>query len=370
MRRRHHAERDFLAESMAAPSALVILEPSGWDAVTIGYKGSLRLRASVDQPHAHGAGGEPSAPDRCVALIRALQEPRRCSPMATPVSSNRWTSACSDSRQRAMGSWITASVDDRCAHPTRLRCGCAARHARSSVPAADADRPRARTGGAHQPGSPLARRLRSSDPCDRRRTTIQAQDRDVRPQHPRAGLGLPGDRVRTWRFATRPHAARTHLDRGAGARGVGARTSRWAPDDPRSRRRRRRVCRRRGAPSARRPSGDRGRAGHLRAPRRQAGGFRAPPLRGRTDLRFSSRDVLGEADVVFACMHHGESSAGDRSASRGGAGRDRPRRRFPPPGRGGLSALVRVDPPGAAAPRRVRCTASPRCTAQRSHQRH
>jgi LysW-gamma-L-alpha-aminoadipyl-6-phosphate/LysW-L-glutamyl-5-phosphate reductase len=33
-----------------------------------------------------------------------------------------------------------------------------------------------------------------------------------------------------------------------------------------------------------------------------------PPLRGRTDLRFSSGDALGDADVVFACMHHGESS--------------------------------------------------------------
>jgi LysW-gamma-L-lysine carboxypeptidase len=64
----------FLADSMAPPAALVILEPSGWDAVTIGYKGSLRLRVSVDQPHAHGAGREPSAPDRCVAVVRALQD--------------------------------------------------------------------------------------------------------------------------------------------------------------------------------------------------------------------------------------------------------------------------------------------------------
>jgi LysW-gamma-L-lysine carboxypeptidase len=63
-----------LAESMPAPSSLVVLEPSGWDAVTIGYKGSLRLRASVDQAHAHGAGREPSAPDRCVDLVRALQD--------------------------------------------------------------------------------------------------------------------------------------------------------------------------------------------------------------------------------------------------------------------------------------------------------
>ena len=33
-----------------------------------------------------------------------------------------------------------------------------------------------------------------------------------------------------------------------------------------------------------------------------------PPLRGRTDLRFTARDSLGDADVVFAAMHHGESS--------------------------------------------------------------
>ena len=34
-----------------------------------------------------------------------------------------------------------------------------------------------------------------------------------------------------------------------------------------------------------------------------------PPLRGRTELRFSSREDLREADVVFAAMSHGESSA-------------------------------------------------------------
>jgi LysW-gamma-L-lysine carboxypeptidase len=63
-----------LATSMTPPSALIILEPSGWDAVTIGYKGSLRLRARVVQPQAHGAGREPSAADRCVGIVRALQD--------------------------------------------------------------------------------------------------------------------------------------------------------------------------------------------------------------------------------------------------------------------------------------------------------
>jgi len=63
-----------LAATMPAPASLVILEPSGWDAVTVGYKGSLRLRLHVDQPHAHGAGRERSAPDRCVDAVRALQD--------------------------------------------------------------------------------------------------------------------------------------------------------------------------------------------------------------------------------------------------------------------------------------------------------
>jgi N-acetyl-gamma-glutamyl-phosphate/LysW-gamma-L-alpha-aminoadipyl-6-phosphate reductase len=34
-----------------------------------------------------------------------------------------------------------------------------------------------------------------------------------------------------------------------------------------------------------------------------------PPLRGRTELHFSPRATLGESDVVFAAMSHGESSA-------------------------------------------------------------
>jgi [amino group carrier protein]-lysine/ornithine hydrolase len=63
-----------LATSMAAPQSLVILEPSGWDAVTIGYKGSIRLRASLALPQAHSAGREPSAADRCIDVVRALQD--------------------------------------------------------------------------------------------------------------------------------------------------------------------------------------------------------------------------------------------------------------------------------------------------------
>jgi LysW-gamma-L-lysine carboxypeptidase len=64
----------YLATSMTAPSGLIILEPSGWDAVTIGYKGSLRVQLCIDQPQAHSAGRVAGAPDRCFDVVRAVQD--------------------------------------------------------------------------------------------------------------------------------------------------------------------------------------------------------------------------------------------------------------------------------------------------------
>ncbi|MFN2568360.1 MAG: [LysW]-lysine hydrolase [Candidatus Dormibacteria bacterium] len=56
------------------PDHLVVLEPSGWDGVTLGYKGSLRVGYRLAQPKGHGAGREPSAGDRAVEFIRRAQE--------------------------------------------------------------------------------------------------------------------------------------------------------------------------------------------------------------------------------------------------------------------------------------------------------
>ena len=57
-----------------APDQLVILEPSGWDAVTLGYKGSLKVRYRLAQPIGHGAGPNGSAADRAIAFVRRLQD--------------------------------------------------------------------------------------------------------------------------------------------------------------------------------------------------------------------------------------------------------------------------------------------------------
>ena len=56
------------------PDQLVILEPSGWDAVTLGYKGSLKLRYRLSQPMGHGAGPNESAADQAITFVRQVQD--------------------------------------------------------------------------------------------------------------------------------------------------------------------------------------------------------------------------------------------------------------------------------------------------------
>lgn len=56
------------------PEACVIGEPSGWSALTLGYKGRLLLRFTVRQPMHHGASGEPTACEEALRLWRTVEE--------------------------------------------------------------------------------------------------------------------------------------------------------------------------------------------------------------------------------------------------------------------------------------------------------
>lgn len=56
------------------PEACVIGEPSGWGAVTLGYKGRLLLHFTVRQPMHHGASGEPTACEEALRLWRTVEE--------------------------------------------------------------------------------------------------------------------------------------------------------------------------------------------------------------------------------------------------------------------------------------------------------
>lgn len=51
----------WLIEHCNPPAAVVIGEPSGWDSVVIGYKGSIALSYTVSCPMTHSAGPEPTA---------------------------------------------------------------------------------------------------------------------------------------------------------------------------------------------------------------------------------------------------------------------------------------------------------------------
>ena len=56
-----------------APEACVIGEPSGWDAITLGYKGCLRIDYDYAQDCGHGAGPMGTAAESCAAFWQALK---------------------------------------------------------------------------------------------------------------------------------------------------------------------------------------------------------------------------------------------------------------------------------------------------------
>lgn len=55
-----------------APEYLVIAEPSGWDSIVLGYKGSMRFRVEVAVAGGHSAGPLPSAPEIAVGFWNDL----------------------------------------------------------------------------------------------------------------------------------------------------------------------------------------------------------------------------------------------------------------------------------------------------------
>ncbi len=54
------------------PAVCIIGEPSGWDRLTLGYKGSAWFEVRVERPAAHTASGAESAPEAAVACWNAM----------------------------------------------------------------------------------------------------------------------------------------------------------------------------------------------------------------------------------------------------------------------------------------------------------
>jgi [amino group carrier protein]-lysine/ornithine hydrolase len=64
------------------PDLVIIGEPSGWDAYTLGYKGRLLVRLEAERPNTHSSRDEPTAPELAVraygdvrAFVEADNEP-------------------------------------------------------------------------------------------------------------------------------------------------------------------------------------------------------------------------------------------------------------------------------------------------------
>jgi LysW-gamma-L-lysine carboxypeptidase len=58
----------WLCAHYPAPAAVIIGEPSGWDGLVLGYKGSLGFSASVACPLTHSAGPAPTAPELAITF--------------------------------------------------------------------------------------------------------------------------------------------------------------------------------------------------------------------------------------------------------------------------------------------------------------
>uniref|UniRef100_A0A7C5VY04 [LysW]-lysine hydrolase n=1 Tax=Thermomicrobium roseum TaxID=500 RepID=A0A7C5VY04_THERO len=63
---------NWLVEHHSRPDAVIIGEPSGWDGVVLGYKGSVAIEYRIVRPSAHAAGPGTTAAEDAVAFWNAL----------------------------------------------------------------------------------------------------------------------------------------------------------------------------------------------------------------------------------------------------------------------------------------------------------
>ncbi len=88
------------------PDAVIAGEPSGWDGVTVGYKGELQVEAVFAGPRTHFASAQPTAADRASSWLAAVRRSVEEAPGPTPFRTLGskivgWTSATVAGRETA-----------------------------------------------------------------------------------------------------------------------------------------------------------------------------------------------------------------------------------------------------------------------------
>ncbi len=63
----------FVLANYPKPDALIIGEPSGWDGITLGYKGRLNITLTVEKDNFHSAAEEATAVEEIIAIWQKLQ---------------------------------------------------------------------------------------------------------------------------------------------------------------------------------------------------------------------------------------------------------------------------------------------------------
>lgn len=74
----------YAVEHLPKPDLIIIGEPSGWDALTLGYKGRLVVRLGLEKPNFHSAGEGTTAAEDLVACWGALKAWAEDAPSHTP----------------------------------------------------------------------------------------------------------------------------------------------------------------------------------------------------------------------------------------------------------------------------------------------
>ena len=203
-----HGARGILEEYH--PEAAVIGEPSGWDHVTLGYKGSAWFRYEVEKSMVHTAAKAESAPETAVAFWNAVA--------ALAAEQNQGKERAFDQLtpnlravQSTRGEFSeSASLEINFRLPTTIQAdrlnAAANRAGRRRQAGYDRPDPRLPQRKEHLPGA----RVPPRHPRRGRNPGILPQNRHRGYEHRCACLGLPGSRLRPRRFRARPHPKRAH----------------------------------------------------------------------------------------------------------------------------------------------------------------
>ncbi len=113
----------YVREHYAAPRMVIIGEPSGWDHVTLGYKGSLWLDYRLEQKVAHTAARTVGASEEAVAFWNRLQAHAAAYNAQLPKIFDQLTPSLRGMHSESDGFCETARLAINLRLPLGLKCG-------------------------------------------------------------------------------------------------------------------------------------------------------------------------------------------------------------------------------------------------------